>query len=109
MKVCPRPARSTPGTFAQIAFDGHVLSDENVYTVSTSGGFGTISGSFCSDPAVCTIPVGAIVTTVPEHASFSQPFLSASWVSDPEPASGLVILAGLAGLAWARRRRRKRT
>lgn len=99
--------RSTPGTFAQVAFDGKILSDENVYTVSTAGGFGTITGSFCSDPTVCTIPTGAKVTTVPEGASFSQPFLSARWVSDPEPASGLVVLAGLAGLCWVRSRRRK--
>ncbi len=104
---------STPGTFAQIAFDGTLPSDQFVYTVSTDGFAGTISGSFCSDPAVCAIPPGASVTIVGEGPNlFNQAFLSASWVSSaPEPASApasLVFLGtGLVGLGLARRRSKK--
>ena len=99
--------QSIPGSFAQLAFDGTVLSDENVYTVSTDGTFGTIAGRFCSDPDVCAIPIGSIVSVVPETAHFDQAFLTASFVSDPEPASGVVLIAGFAGLLWARRNSRK--
>jgi hypothetical protein len=110
--------QSWPGTFAQIALESvgsdsrQFISDENVYTVSTNGGFGTITGQFCSDSsdiALCVIPTNARISFTGESADFSQPFLSASWASDvPEPASGL-LLSGLAGLGWLRRRRSTKT
>ena len=107
---------STPGTFAQEAFDpDSTLSDVNVYTVSTAGGVGTITGAFCSDPALlaCFIPFDAVLTQFLETSApvdFSQAFLSASWKSDvqvPEPASGLLLAAGIAALGAVRRRRGK--
>jgi hypothetical protein len=105
---------STPGSFAQEAFDPDgTLSDVNVYTVSTNGITGTITGAFCSDPALlaCFIPPDAVLDQFLETAEpvdFSQPSLTASWKSDveevPEPASGLMLLAGLAALGAVRRR-----
>jgi PEP-CTERM motif len=103
---------STPGSFAQEAFDpDSTLSDVNVYTVSTAGGVATITGAFCSDPELlaCFIPPDAVLDQFLETAApvdFSQPFLSASWQSGldvPEPASELLLLAGLAALGALRR------
>jgi hypothetical protein len=92
---------STPGSFAQISG-----SDELIYTVSTGGPGGTISGEFCSNPTVCTIPVGAAVINVGEGPnSFGQPFLTATWqsVAVPEPAGMLVFSMALGGLLMLRR------
>ena len=96
---------SNNGSFAQVSSD-----DELVYTVSTTGIFGFISGEFCSAPAVCAVPGGATVTSVGEGPNnvAGDNGLSVVWqsASAPEPASLFVIGSALAGLSIIRRRRR---
>jgi len=78
----------------------NVVTDELTYSTSSSGGFGTISGTWLTNLGI-PLPVGATGEPEDGHTmDFSQPFLTAQAIAGdqvPEPTSlALFALAGFA-------------